>query len=61
MPAHVVHGDTDRMIDLADGALVARAIPGAQFTILPAGHLFWLEQPEAMAALIEKFCLAEST
>lgn len=60
VPTHVVHGESDRMIDLMDGALVARAIPGAQFTVLPAGHLLWLEQPEATAALIEKFCLAES-
>lgn len=53
VPTHVVHGDADRMTDLADGAFLAQAIPAARFSVLPAGHLFWLELPDATTSLLE--------
>jgi len=52
----VVHGDSDRIIDLEDSIAITQAIPGAQLTVLSAGHLFWLEMPERTAQLIADFC-----
>jgi 3-oxoadipate enol-lactonase len=57
-PTEVVHGDSDRMIDISDGRHLASLIPGARFTTLPAGHLFWLEQPEATAGIVARVALA---
>ncbi len=53
MPTLVIHGDRDEMLDVSNGELIARLIPGARLEILPGvGHLFWWEEPEASARLV---------
>lgn len=57
-PTLVVHGDADRMLDVANGRAIARAIPGARLEILEGvGHAFWWEQPERSAALLRAHAL----
>lgn len=59
-PVLVIHGDADAVLDVANGELIARLIPGARLEILPGvGHLFWIEQPEHSAALVRGHVLAE--
>ncbi|MEV0455740.1 alpha/beta fold hydrolase [Catellatospora methionotrophica] len=59
VPTAVVHGDSDRFVAPAAGVELAAGIAGAQFTMLEAGHLFWLEQPELTADLIAR-CVARA-
>ncbi|MDT4962288.1 MAG: TAP-like protein, partial [Pseudonocardiales bacterium] len=41
---------------VVNGRILARAIPGATLHVVPAGgHLFLLEQPAAIAALVAEF------
>jgi 3-oxoadipate enol-lactonase len=55
-PVLVVHGDQDLITLPAYNQRVAAAIAGAQLVEIPkAGHLAFLEQPEAMNAAIGKF------
>jgi 3-oxoadipate enol-lactonase len=52
-PTLVIHGDQDEILNVANGRLIARLIPGAQLEILPGvGHLFWLEEPARSAELV---------
>ncbi|MGW7406436.1 alpha/beta fold hydrolase [Streptomyces sp. NPDC054833] len=60
VPTHVVHGDADRLIPADAGEKLAAAIPGADYTVLSAGHFFWLEQPEQTAGLVAETCAARS-
>ncbi|WP_255919995.1 alpha/beta fold hydrolase [Streptomyces humicola] len=60
VPTHVVHGDTDRLVPVESGEKLASTIPGAHFTVLSAGHFFWLEQPEQTAKLVAETCSAPS-
>jgi 3-oxoadipate enol-lactonase len=56
VPALVVAGKEDRMIPLESSQSLARAIPGAQFTVIPeAGHLTPMEQPIATGRVIREF------
>ena len=53
MPTLVVHGTEDRMLPVANGRLIASAIPGARLEILDGvGHLFFWERPEHSAQLL---------
>jgi pimeloyl-ACP methyl ester carboxylesterase len=55
-PTVVLHGADDRLIPLELGAELSSAIPGAELvTIEDAGHLAFLEQPEAMASVVADF------
>jgi 3-oxoadipate enol-lactonase len=50
VPTLVVHGDEDRMIPVANAALIAALIPGAKVEVLEGvGHMFWWEQPQRAA------------
>ena len=50
VPALVIHGREDRVVPHANGELLARRLPRAQFISLPAaGHLPFLEDPPAFA------------
>ncbi|MFF9393434.1 alpha/beta fold hydrolase [Streptomyces griseoluteus] len=60
VPTSVVHGDTDRLVPAESGEKLASAIPGARFTVLSAGHFFWLEQPERTLELMTELCSAAS-
>jgi len=53
VPALVIHGEQDRVVPHANGALLARRLPRADFVSLPqAGHLPFLEDPGAFAGLV---------
>ena len=55
-PTLVMTGDDDQVIPAASSDVLHERIPGARLAVLPgAGHLFFLEQPERSAALIEAF------
>jgi pimeloyl-ACP methyl ester carboxylesterase len=55
-PTLVLVGAEDVITPPSEMQAMARAIPHAQFEIIPhAGHLSPLEQPEAVNAAIEKF------
>ena len=58
-PTLVVHGDLDAVLDVSNGELIARLVPGARLEILQGvGHLFWIEEPARSAALIRGHALA---
>jgi 3-oxoadipate enol-lactonase len=59
LPTLVVHGRADEMIATANSNYVAELIPKARLEILDGlGHLFWWEQPHAVAGLIRTHCLS---
>jgi pimeloyl-ACP methyl ester carboxylesterase len=46
-PTLVITGKNDALISWENSRILADRIPGAKFVLLePAGHCFWLEQPE---------------
>jgi len=52
-PALVIHGEQDRVVPHANGALLARRLRHADFVSLPrAGHLPFLEDPAGFAGLV---------
>jgi pimeloyl-ACP methyl ester carboxylesterase len=56
VPVLVVAGDDDQIAPATEMKAMARAIPGAQFTLVPdAGHLTPLEQPQALNQAISGF------
>ncbi len=56
VPVLVVAGDADQIAPAAEMEAMARAIPGAQFTLVPdAGHLTPLEQPRVLNHAISGF------
>ncbi|MGA8308694.1 MAG: alpha/beta fold hydrolase, partial [Terriglobales bacterium] len=61
-PTLVIHGDSDRVVPPANGELLAARIPGAKCAILPrAGHLFYVDQPEATHAALVEFLASVDT
>jgi poly(3-hydroxyalkanoate) depolymerase len=55
-PTLVLAGDDDPIVPLLNGRILAHRIPGARLHIVPGGgHLFLLEQPADMAALVTRF------
>ncbi len=55
-PTLVITGKDDALISWENSRLLAQRIKGAEEVILdPAGHCFWLEQPEASKDAIEGF------
>lgn len=58
-PVLVVHGEDDRIVDAANGRLLAGRIPGAQLFLVPgAGHLYHSEQADLVDARIIEFLRA---
>lgn len=56
IPALVVWGESDRVIDPDYGRAYAQALPHARFELIPeAGHLPQLEQPELLLKLVQEF------
>jgi pimeloyl-ACP methyl ester carboxylesterase len=56
VPAMVVWGESDRVVDMDYGRAFAAAIPNARFEpIAKSAHFPQLEQPEALLALVENF------
>jgi pimeloyl-ACP methyl ester carboxylesterase len=53
MPTLVIHGTEDQMLPVANGHLIASAIPDSRLEILDGvGHLFFWERPELSAELL---------
>ena len=56
IPVLVVAGDDDQIAPAEGMQEMARAIPGAQFTVIPgSGHLSPLEQPQAVNDAVNAF------
>ena len=59
VPALVVWGEADRIVDVDYGRAYAAAIPEARFVLLPrTGHVPQLETPEALLAALSGFVTA---
>jgi poly(3-hydroxyoctanoate) depolymerase len=55
-PTLVLAGDDDPIVPLVNGRILARCIPDARLHVVPGGgHLFLLERPAQMAALVADF------
>jgi 3-oxoadipate enol-lactonase len=55
-PTLIVTGDGDRVIPAASSDVLHERIPRSRLEVVPgAGHLFFLEQPEASVRLLEDF------
>jgi pimeloyl-ACP methyl ester carboxylesterase len=55
-PVLVVAGKEDRTFPVAETRVMAEAIPGSLFKVLPeVGHLAALESPQAVNATIDEF------
>jgi pimeloyl-ACP methyl ester carboxylesterase len=55
-PALVITGKDDALIPWENSRLIAERIKGAKLVLVePAGHCFWLEQPEQSGQEIERF------
>jgi len=57
-PTLVITGDSDGVVDPKNSVLLSESIPGARFAELPGGHLFFIEEPERFAAIVEEFLAA---
>jgi pimeloyl-ACP methyl ester carboxylesterase len=58
-PALVITGKDDALISWENSRLLAERIPNAKLVLLePAGHCFWLEQPEESHSAIANFLAA---
>jgi pimeloyl-ACP methyl ester carboxylesterase len=59
-PTLVIHGETDRLVPVANAHLIAERIPGAQLVLLPhASHIFETDQPAAAQNAILEFLIAQ--
>jgi poly(3-hydroxyoctanoate) depolymerase len=55
-PTLVLAGDDDPIVPLVNGRILARCIPNAQLHVVrDGGHLFLLENPAEIAALVARF------
>jgi poly(3-hydroxyoctanoate) depolymerase len=55
-PTLVIAGDDDPIVPLTNGHLLSRLIPDSRLHLVPGGgHLFLLEQPTEIAALVTDF------
>lgn len=59
-PTLVLAGDDDPIVPAINGRILARVIPDAQLEIIHGGgHLFLLERPTEIAALVAEFLTAD--
>jgi 3-oxoadipate enol-lactonase len=58
-PTLVIHGTEDRLMDVTNGELIARLVPGARLELLEgSGHMFFWEQPGRSAQLVREHAAA---
>jgi 3-oxoadipate enol-lactonase len=58
----VITGKDDLLISSENSRIIAERIAGAELVLLePAGHCFWLEQPERSIEAISRFLQASSS
>lgn len=55
-PTLVVWGADDRIVPRSAGEEYARLLPNARLELIPGGHFLELEQPQALSAVITRFC-----
>jgi len=56
VPTLVVTGKDDALVAWQNSQLLAEQIPGARLVLLePAGHCFWLEQPQQSLHVMAQF------
>ena len=59
-PTLVIHGETDRLIPVANGRMIAERIPGAKLLVIPgAGHIFETDQPGVANQAILEYLAAQ--
>jgi 3-oxoadipate enol-lactonase len=59
-PTLVITGKDDALISWENSRILAERIPGAQLVLLePAGHCFWMEQPEQSQEALRSFFQAQ--
>ena len=60
-PTLVITGKDDALVAWQNSHLLAEHIPGARLVVLePAGHCFWLEQPQQSRDAMVEFLQAAS-
>jgi pimeloyl-ACP methyl ester carboxylesterase len=59
MPTLVIHGETDQLVPVENGRIVARAIPNARLVTIPhASHIFFTDQLETASQALLEFLAA---
>jgi len=59
MPTLVIHGETDQLVPVENGRIIARAIPHARLVTIPhASHIFFTDQLEAAGQALLEFLAA---
>ena len=59
MPTLVIHGETDQLVPVENGRIVARAIPHARLITIPhASHIFFTDQLETASQTLLEFLAA---
>jgi pimeloyl-ACP methyl ester carboxylesterase len=59
IPTLVIHGTEDGVLPFPNGELIASLMPAARFEVFDdVGHMFWWEQPQRSAELIDNHALA---
>jgi 3-oxoadipate enol-lactonase len=59
VPALILHGSDDRLIDAANARRLAKSIPGARLLLLSgAGHVYQWEQPDQADGAVTEFIQA---
>jgi len=62
VPTLVIHGETDRLVPVENGRILAGAIPGARLALIPhASHIFFTDQLEASSEAILAFLAAPAS
>ncbi len=54
-PTLVVQGEGDVVVDPRNAALLAERIPGAELRMVPGGHLFFWNRPDALVSALTEF------
>jgi pimeloyl-ACP methyl ester carboxylesterase len=58
-PTLVIHGETDRLVPVGNGKLIAESIKGSKLVTLPhASHIYMTDQPEASHKAVLDFLLS---
>ena len=61
-PTLIIHGETDRLIPVANAQLIADRIPGAKLTLIPrASHIFETDQPGVAIRSVTEFLAAQQS
>lgn len=60
VPTLVVHGDSDRIVEVDEALEIVGRIHQARLSLVRAGHFFWLEDPDLTARLVADWCLVDA-